>query len=162
MRKILFFMLVLATVLTACNKTEKCPYTPSTAVAGSAEIATLRSWLDANSLPYTEHSSGIFYKVINPGAGATPGVCSNVTVKYIGRLSTGAAFDSSYARYPDGITFALGELIPGWQLGIPLVKKGGSIILYIPPSLGYGSAGSPPQVPPNSNLVFNIELVDVQ
>jgi FKBP-type peptidyl-prolyl cis-trans isomerase FkpA len=162
MRTYLIVIVAAAIAMVSCSKSEQCPYSPPTSVASAAEVANLKLWLDTNSLPYQEHPSGIFYQVISPGSGATANVCSNVTVKYLGRLTTGAPFDSSYKKYPNGITFALGQLIAGWQHGIPLVKVGGSIILYIPPSLGYGSSGNGPLVPPNSNLVFNIDLVDVQ
>ncbi len=163
MRTKLFFMLAFAfLVLAACNKSSnsgKCNFTPTNAVAPANEIAALGALLDAS---YTQHSSGIFYKILTPGVGVTAGVCSDVTVKYIGSLINGTAFDSSYQRSPNGATFTLGQLILGWQIGIPIIKKGGSIILYIPPSLGYGAAGGGAAIPPNSNLVFQIELVEVQ
>ncbi|MCW3090997.1 MAG: FKBP-type peptidylprolyl isomerase [Ferruginibacter sp.] len=163
MRTKLFFVLALLSVLVACNKssTSKCNYATPTTVAPAAEVANLKAYLDANALPYVQHSSGIFFNVITPGTGATPGVCSDVTVKYRGRLTNGTGFDSSYVRSPGGTVFTLGGLIPGWQIGIPLIKKGGSITLYIPPTLGYGAQANGP-IPANSNLVFNIELVDVQ
>ncbi|MEO5894017.1 MAG: FKBP-type peptidyl-prolyl cis-trans isomerase [Ferruginibacter sp.] len=162
MRNKLFFMLALPLIFAACKKSNECPYTMTTTVAPAAEVANLKMYLDTNALPYTQHPSGIFYQVITPGSGAVPGVCSNLTVKYKGQLTNGAGFDSSYQRFPDGIAFTLGELIPGWQIGIPLIQKGGSIILYIPPTLGYGSRGNGPLVPGNSNLVFKIDLLNVQ
>ena len=122
-------------------------------------IANLKAWLDGNSLTYTQHASGIFYQIVAPGTGANPVVCSNVTVKYIGRLTTSS---TPVDKNTTGVPFKLGQLITGWQIGIPLVQKGGSIILYIPPSLGYGSAGAGASIPPNSNLVFSIDLMDVQ
>ncbi|MEJ7588129.1 MAG: FKBP-type peptidyl-prolyl cis-trans isomerase [Ferruginibacter sp.] len=154
-------MLALPLMLMACKKDKKCPYTTSTQVAGATEIANLKAWLDSSSLTYTQHPSGIFYKVITPGSGPTPGVCSEVTVKYKGLLTNGTGFDSSYTRDPDGSVFTLGELIPAWQIGIPLIQKGGSIILYVPPSMGYGSAANGP-IPANSNLIFNVELINVK
>ena len=162
MQKLFSLMLALTLLLSACNKSstaEKCTYTAPTAVASAVEIANLKAWLDANSLPYTQHSSGIFYKINSQGSGTTPVVCSTVTVKYIGRLTTSA---TPFDQNSTGVAFSLGQLITGWQIGIPLVQKGGSVILYIPPSLGYGSAGAGSSIPPNSNLVFTIELLDVQ
>ena len=162
MQKLFSLMLALTLLLSACNKTstpEKCTYTAPTAVASAVEIANLKAWLDANSLTYTRHSSGILYKIVAPGSGMTPVVCSNVMVKYIGRLTTS---DTPFDQNTTGIAFSLGQLITGWQIGIPLVQKGGSIILYIPPSLGYGASGAGSSIPPNSNLVFSIELMDVQ
>lgn len=159
MRKNLLFMLALPLLFAACNKSEKCPYTTTTAVAGAAEVASLKAWLDASLLTYTQHPSGIFYQVVSPGAGATADVCADVTVKYSGRVNTSTA---PFDRNDAGVTFPLGQLIAGWQIGIPLIKKGGSVILYIPPSLGYGASGSGASIPPNSNLVFTIELLNVQ
>ena len=162
MQKLFSLMLALTLLLSACNKSstpEKCTYTAPTAVASAAEIANLKAWLDANSLTYTQHSSGIFYQILNPGSGITPVVCSNVTVKYIGRLTTSS---TPFDQNTSGVAFALGQLITGWQIGIPLVQKGGTVILYIPPSLGYGASGAGSSIPPNSNLVFSIELMDVQ
>ena len=163
MRTKLLCILALPFVLAACLKSEnKSNCSLSTAVAPASEVAALQAYLTTNAITATPHSSGLFYSIANPGAGTTPTGCSAVTVKYIGRLTNGTAFDSSYKSYPSGITFALNNLIAGWQIGIPLIRKGGSITLYIPPSLGYGSAGSGAAVPPNSNLVFNIDLVNVQ
>ena len=169
MRNTFFLLLAIILVFAACSKTEHntCPYVPNTQVAPAAEIANLKAWLDASSIPYTQHSSGIFYIINTQGSGATPTVCSNVTVKYKGSLTSGAGFDSSYVRDPSGTSFTLGQLIAGWQIGIPLVQQGGSIILYVPPSLGYGTQVIRDQnggilIPANSNLVFKIELVGVQ
>ena len=165
MYKKLFIAIIIALpfVFSACKKdsSTSCGYTPTTTVAPAGEIANLKAYLDANSLPYTPHSSGIFYNISAPGAGATANVCSAVTVKYLGQLTNGTGFDSSYKSYPAGIKFILGSLIPGWQIGIPLVKPGGSIKLYIPPTLGYGSTATGP-IPANSNLIFTIDLVNVQ
>ena len=170
MRNTIFLALATTLVFSACMKNKHdttCPYEPNTQVAPAAEVANLKTWLDANSIPYTQHSSGIFYQIIAPGAGATPTVCSNVTVKYKGTLLNGAGFDSSYVRDPGGTSFTLGEVIAGWQIGIPLVQQGGSMILYIPPSLGYGAQIKRDQngnivIPANSNLIFKTELVGVQ
>ena len=87
-----------------------------------------------------------------------PTVCNRVTVRYSGRLTSGAVFDSNLT----GISFTLGQLIVGWQKGIPLIRPGGKITLYVPPSLGYGAAGAPPTIPANAYLIFDIDLVAVQ
>ena len=159
MRNKLFFILALPFVLAACAKSTSssdCSYTTTTAVAPAAEIAALKASLDAS---YTQHPSGIFYKIVTQGAGTVPVVCSDVTVKYSGRVTSASTpFDSNTT----GVTFTLGQLIAGWQIGIPLIQKGGSIILYIPPSLGYGSSGAGASIPPNSYLVFTIDLLNVQ
>ena len=82
---------------------------------------------------------------------------STITVKYTGKLTNGTIFDQNQT----GASFVLSSLILGWRKGLPLIQKGGSIILYIPPSLGYGCS-SVGGIPPGSNLVFDIELLDVQ
>jgi FKBP-type peptidyl-prolyl cis-trans isomerase len=164
MRKIFLILFVLPLILlTACNKSSSsytCNYTAPTTVASATEIASLKAYLDSNSITYTVHPSGIFYNITAPGTGTiTPGVCSYVTVKYMGRLiTTTTPFDQN----TDGTTFQLGQLIKGWQYGIPLIKPGGSITLYIPPSLGYGATGAGQAIPPNSYLVFTINLLGIQ
>jgi len=164
MRTKLFFILALPLVMTSCLKNETnntCQLTLSTKVAPAPEVASVQNYLVANSITATQHPSGLFYVINNPGAVLTPTACSAVTVKYVGRLTNGSIFDNSDIDHPAGITFTLGQLISGWQIGIPLVQKGGSITLYIPPSLGYGATASGP-IPANSILIFNIELVNVQ
>ncbi|MDO9376920.1 MAG: FKBP-type peptidyl-prolyl cis-trans isomerase [Bacteroidota bacterium] len=163
MRK-LFFLLAVPFLMTACIKDEPnntCQLTLSKAVAPASEIASVQNYLAANSITATQHPSGLYYVVNNPGAALTPTACSAVTVKYVGRLTNGSTFEDSNTNNPNGITFTLGQLIAGWQIGIPLVQKGGSITLYIPPSLGYGQNASGP-IPGNSILIFTIELVNVQ
>ncbi len=102
-------------------------------------------------------SRGFYYIIGLPGSGANPTVNSTVTVKYTGTLTDGTVFDQNQT----GLLFQLSNLILGWQMGIPLIKKGGTITLYLPPSLGYGCGGSG-AVPPNAILVFGINLVNVQ
>ena len=95
------------------------------------------------------------------GTGATAAVGDTVNVHYIGTLTNGTKFDSSYDR---GQTFAFrigaGQVIAGWDQGIPGMKVGGKRRLTIPPSLAYGNqaVGS---IPPNSTLVFDVELVSI-
>ena len=163
MQKSFSFLIAITLLLSACNKStttsEKCTFVAPTAVAPAAEIASLKAWLDANSLEYTQHPSGLFYKIVTMGTGTVPDVCSNVGVKYIGRLTTSS---TSFDENTTGTAFVLGQLITGWQIGIPLIHSGGSIILYIPPSLGYGTAGAGSAIPPNSYLVFSIELLGIR
>ena len=147
-------------LLASCVKgtDNSCQYKESSAVAPASEVASLQTYINANHPGAIQHSSGLFYEIVSPGTGTTnAGVCNNVTVKYTGTLTNGTQFDQNL----NGITFTLGGLILGWQKGIPLITAGGSINLYLPPSLGYGNnaVGS---IPANSILVFNIQLVAVQ
>ena len=162
MIKNLFFILSASLLFSSCLKSSGsntgCAYSVSGTVAPASEIATLQAYINANHPAAVQHSSGLFYEIPVPGTGTvTPGVCSTVTVRYSGYLTSGAKFDENLS----GISYALGQFIVGWQKGIPLVKKGGTINLYIPPSLGYGNqqVGS---IPPNSILIFYINLDNVQ
>lgn len=88
-------------------------------------------------------------------------VRDRVTVHYRGTLMNGTEFDSSYKRGKP-IEFALGDLIQGWQEGIPGMKVGGKRRLTIPWQMAYGERGSPPNIPPRSDLIFEIELLGVK
>jgi FKBP-type peptidyl-prolyl cis-trans isomerase len=93
------------------------------------------------------------------GAVAQPG--QTVTVNYVGVLcKTGTEFDSSWKRnQPFTTALSPGGVIPGWVRGIPGMQVGGRRELVIPPALAYGKAGSPPTIPPNSTLVFVVDLL---
>ena len=97
---------------------------------------------------------------IGNGAEAVAG--KRVTVHYVGTLTTGKKFDSSRDR-GEGFTFRLGagEVIQGWDKGVAGMKVGGMRKLTIPPEMGYGAGGYPPVIPPNSTLVFEVELLGV-
>ena len=97
------------------------------------------------------------------GTGATAVAGNTVTVHYIGTLTNGTVFDSSYDRGQPLPPFRLGagQVIPGFEQGIVGMKVGGKRRLTIPPSLGYGSAGPPRRIPANSTLVFEVDLVSI-
>lgn len=101
--------------------------------------------------------SGILYRIERQGSGTTVKPSDIVKVNYKGTLIDGKVFDSSYQR-GEPIEFRLDNLIPGWIEGIPLIKDGGKIELVIPPELAYGKSGSS-AIPPNSTLIFEIELL---
>jgi FKBP-type peptidyl-prolyl cis-trans isomerase FkpA len=96
------------------------------------------------------------------GTGAEAKTGKAVTVHYVGTLTTGSKFDSSRDR-GEGFTFSLGagEVIQGWDKGVAGMKVGGLRKLTIPPEMGYGARGFPPVIPPNSTLVFEVELLGV-
>jgi len=110
-----------------------------------------------NGITAQEHESGIFYIITTEGTGNHPTLSSNVTVKYRGKLLNGNVFDETVGN--ETITFPLQSLIEGWQIAIPLLKKGGKGTFWIPSTLGYGDAALP-GIPKNSVLVFDIELVN--
>lgn len=97
---------------------------------------------------------------LEEGSGAAAKAGDEVTVQYVGvNYKSGKEFDASWDR-GEPFTFALGSgmVIPGWEEGVAGMKVGGRRELVIPPELGYGSAGSPPAIPPNETLVFVVDL----
>ncbi len=102
-------------------------------------------------------ASGLQYEVVVKGAGPMPADTSEVEVHYEGSLVDGTIFDSSYER-GESISFPLNRVIPGWTEGVQLMPVGSTYMLYIPSELGYGSQGTGP-IPPNSVLIFKIELL---
>jgi peptidyl-prolyl cis-trans isomerase A (cyclophilin A) len=105
--------------------------------------------------------SGIFYIVLKEGDGPSPKPSDMVEVHYTGWLLDGTKFDSSVDRGRPA-TFALNRVIRGWTEGVGMMKVGGKRKLIIPPGLAYGSRGRPPTIPPNSYLVFDIELLAIK
>lgn len=108
----------------------------------------------------TTLESGLQYKELQPGEGKTPALDSRVTVNYRGTLIDGSEFDSSYAR-GNPAKLDVKRLIKGWREGLLLMKEGAKWELYVPPELGYGKAGRDKRIPPNSALIFEVELLTV-
>ena len=104
--------------------------------------------------------SGLQYKVLASGAGATPKADSKVEVHYRGTLLDGTEFDSSYKRGKPA-SFPVGGVIAGWTEALQLMKEGDKWQLAIPPALAYGDRGAPPVIPANAALVFEVELIKV-
>lgn len=110
---------------------------------------------DVISLP-----SGLQYKLISAGKGEKPEATDQVKVHYTGKLLDGTVFDSSVTRGQPAV-FPLNGVIPGWTEGLQLLAPGGKATLFIPPNLAYGEQGRPPVIPPNSCLVFDVELIEI-
>jgi FKBP-type peptidyl-prolyl cis-trans isomerase FklB len=104
--------------------------------------------------------SGLQYKVLSSGSGATPKVDSQVQVHYRGTLIDGTEFDSSYSRN-EPVSFPVNGVIAGWTEALQLMKEGDKWQLVIPPQLAYAERGAPPAIPPNSALIFEVELLKV-
>jgi len=164
MGKIVVCVLIGSFFFTSCLKKDTgCSYSDPTAVAPVAEQQALRTYLDSAGINATLSSKGFYYSISQAGSGKTPAQCSQITVAYKGWLTNGKNFD----QQSSSVFTSLGSLIDGWREGIPLIKVGGDIKLYIPPSLGYGSKGITDNsgstvVPPNSITIFDISLLDVQ
>jgi FKBP-type peptidyl-prolyl cis-trans isomerase len=107
-------------------------------------------------------ASGLKYQVLKKGTGTvSPKATDTVKVHYHGTLLNGTVFDSSVQR-GEPISFPLNGVIPGWTEGVQLMKVGDKFKFEIPPNLAYGAASPSPQIPPNSTLVFEVELLGIQ
>ncbi len=106
-------------------------------------------------------ASGLQYKILEPGEGASPGLSDVATVHYRGTLIDGTQFDSSYDRGQPA-TFPVGGVIPGWTEALQLMKPGSKWQLFIPAQLAYGERGAGQVIGPNSTLLFDVELLSVE
>ena len=106
-------------------------------------------------------SSGLKYVDLEQGDGPSPQTTDTVTVHYTGWLVDGTQFDSSHDRGKPA-TFPLTGVIKGWTEGVGSMNVGGKRKLVIPPDLGYGKRGYPPRIPPESWLVFEVELLGIE
>ncbi|KAB0664062.1 FKBP-type peptidyl-prolyl cis-trans isomerase [Oryzomonas japonica] len=106
-------------------------------------------------------ASGMVYRSLRDGKGASPQASSTVEVNYRGTLTNGKEFDSSYKRN-QSISFPLNGVIPCWTEGVQKMKVGGKAKLVCPPELAYGSRGAGSAVPPNATLIFEVELLNIR
>ena len=147
-------------IASCAKKNDQCNFLDSKTVAPDSEVNAVHAYVSSLGLNALQDPSGFFYKIKAQGTGQEiANLCTNVTVKYKGRLTNGTIFDSTATN--NTATFQLGQVIVGWQKGLPLISTGGSITLFVPPSLAYGANQSGP-IPPNSILVFDIDLVGVK
>lgn len=152
MYRSLLALLVLAPL--ACGKADR---------KGDKATAGFSASLGVDTAAMTRTPSGLRYQDLTPGQGAVATAGKTVSVHYTGWLPNGEKFDSSRDRnQPFGFTLGAGEVIAGWDEGVAGMKVGGRRKLVIPPALGYGTAGAPPDIPPGATLVFDVELVDVR
>lgn len=152
-----FAAVLICVLLSSCLKAPKCEYDACAYVAPSAEVQALQNYITTNSIVATQHCSGVFYSIVTQGSGKAPEACSNILVRYKGMLTNGTVFDQSST----GVYFSLGNLIPAWRNVLPYLKTGGKMMIYVPPYLGYGNQQNG-TIPPNSILVFEIDLDAVQ
>lgn len=124
-----------------------------------ADTTAIRAFVNANNIPALKDSYGIFYQIIEPGSGnVTYRANTQIKADYEGRLLNGTVFDSSKGT---PITFQLGQVIPGWQIGIQKIQKDGKIRLIVPSYYAYGNVAQGSVIPANSILDFTITLTDV-
>jgi len=131
------------------------------AQAVEKEKTAAKAYLDkmASEPGAVRTDSGLVYKILTPGDGASPSATDVVKVNYRGTLIDGTEFDSSYKRN-EPATFSLNGVVPCWTEGLQKMKAGGKAILACPSSLGYGDMGRP-SIPGGAALIFEIELLAV-
>lgn len=157
---ILFITVTILIGLTSCFKEEPVPPLHNPMEQLGKDTVIIRKFLTINNIDAIKlGSTGIYYKILAPGTGTvTPNRDSKIEVKYQGRFLNETVFDETKN---ESKIFTLGTLISGWQLGIPLIKKGGKIRLIVSSGYAYEEIGRGP-IPPNTNLDYDIELVDVK
>jgi FKBP-type peptidyl-prolyl cis-trans isomerase len=135
-----------------CSKEKGCK-----SVEPKDEETRILAFAAANGISNpVKHNSGIYYQVVTPGTGVAPSINSLVTVNYTGQFLNGTTFNKSAVP----VDISLGRVIEGWQIGIPLIKKGGTIKLIIPSAYAYGCNGKE-GIAPNEVLYFEVDLINV-
>ncbi len=151
----LFSTVAVSLCLLGCNKT-----TPTSDEAKTDANTPAPAGNQTNEMKTT--ASGLKYQVMKQGTGTvSPKATDTVKVHYHGTLLNGTVFDSSVER-GESISFPLNRVIPGWTEGVQLMKVGDKFKFEIPPNLAYGESSPSPKIPPNSILVFEVELLAIQ
>jgi FKBP-type peptidyl-prolyl cis-trans isomerase FkpA len=148
-------MVLTLTLLLGCSEKADRSGPPATGAFSAA--------LGIDTAAMTKTPSGLRYQDVAQGNGPEATAGKTVSVHYTGWLPNGEKFDSSRDRnQPFGFTLGAGQVIAGWDEGVAGMKAGGRRKLVIPPDLGYGTSGAPPDIPPGATLVFDVELLDVR
>ena len=152
--------LLAATVLTSACTAGREARAPHGPMNPDPTTNTYAPALGVTLSQFTKLPSGLYVRDDTAGTGPAAANGQTVQVHYTGWLPDGDKFDSSLDHgEPISFTLGQGEVIRGWDEGIAGLKAGGARTLVIPPALGYGDRGSPPDIPPNSVLVFRVKLV---
>lgn len=131
--------------------------------AKKEEKSKLLNYIKINNITAAPRPSGLYYIETKKGTGEQAAPGKTVKVHYTGTLINGTKFDSSRDRKePFEFVLGQGQVIPGWDEGIALMKEGGTAKLVIPSNLAYGENGRMPTIPPSASLVFDVELIDVK
>ena len=159
MRQVLPLLAVGGVLLLAgCSSKE-----PEAPVVSEADEAALQHekffGAEAKAPGIAWRSSGLGVRILAPGDGPAPKMSDTVRVHYVGRLKDGTVFDDSHNRGKPS-DFVVGQLITGWAAAMPSMKAGGRAVFLIPPYLGYGGMRAG-RIPPDSGLIFEVELIAV-
>ena len=149
----LFLLIAISFFCNSCKKDSGC-----TPVSPDVEDPQIVEYNIKNGLNCQRYKNTIYYNAIDTGYGISPTIDSKVTVTYTARYLNNKIFDASTVP----INFKLSDVIEGWQIGLPLLKKGGRILLIIPSAYAYGCNGNTNlSVPENQILIYDIKLIDV-
>ncbi|GAA3934533.1 FKBP-type peptidyl-prolyl cis-trans isomerase [Hymenobacter algoricola] len=155
LRLVVLVALAAASLLAACKKNYV-----------KVDDKLIRQYLDDQKITNGQRQeSGLYYVPLTTDATQPmPRTGQTVSVLYTGRLLDGTVFDATSRRNNAPFNFVLGrgQVIEGWDEGIALMHKGDKALLLIPSAMGYGSAGSPPTIPANAVLQFEVELVGIK
>lgn len=159
MKKLLYVFLSIGVMTLGCQSSQN--ETKSTPEAAKETAGNYPGWATTKQPETT--STGLKYIDMEVGSGASPQSGRQVIVHYSGYLKNGTKFDSSVDRDEAlAFTIGIGQVITGWDEGVMSMKAGGKRKLIIPPQLGYGESGAPPVIPPNAELIFDVELLEVK
>ncbi len=163
MRKIALCLLCIAYLSGGCFKKEN-DCAPRNIVAPAPEVMAVADYLNGQGINATAHASGLFYSVLQDGTGTIPNICSDVRVGFRGTLRDGTVFEQN-----NDVVLNLKFTIESWRIALPMFKAGAKIRLFVPPTLGYGSAGKKDAstntflVPPNTPvIIYDITLYEVK
>ena len=163
MKKYIFGLFAIASLLfSSCLKSTEPVVVPDPRIQLAKDTLIIRKFISENNILALKDSIySIFYQIKTAGIGSHKYTSnSQITVKYVGKFLDGRKFDD---KLKDSVIYTLGNLIPGWQIGVSRIQKGGKIRLIIPSGYAYDRFGSKSgTIPPNTILDFDIELLDVK
>ncbi|HEY5691888.1 MAG TPA: FKBP-type peptidyl-prolyl cis-trans isomerase [Cyclobacteriaceae bacterium] len=149
----IIFIATMAFISTSCGDQEL-----TTMEQLAKDIEIIDKYLADNNIDAQVDPSGLRYMITTEGTGPKPKLSNTVVVNYTGTFLDGTYFDGTTTT---PASFPLANLITGWQIGFQLLPEGSTAVLYIPSGLGYGKTGGGP-IPPNTNLIFEVELIQVK
>jgi FKBP-type peptidyl-prolyl cis-trans isomerase FkpA len=153
MKRVVLIFVPMVMLLVACHKEKTLSYDEQL----QKDIGIIDMYLSDNHITAEQDASGLRYVITVPGTGNKPSATSKITIQFIGRLlSNHEIFDQTTKP----VTVNLTDEIPGWIIAFPLIPKGSRATLYVPSGLAFGSAGAAGAVPPNANLIYEVELID--
>jgi FKBP-type peptidyl-prolyl cis-trans isomerase FkpA len=168
MKSKIFLIIATALLFAGCLKSDKtCDYIDGAITVPQSQIDEITTYLSSKGITDAVRSPyNFFYRITNPGTGAiVNNLCTVITVAYTGKLKNDAVVEQATTATP--LTGDLGMAVVGWQKGLPLIKSGGSITLYVPPYLAYGDTPKKDQsgaviIPAGSMMIYDVQVISYQ